>query len=157
MQKPYTQNFSKVQSSNFCLNRKKTRWGWKTGCHCSSYQRWLRGARNFWLWWKWFRCQVFKEETGGEGSWAKEGKIHWCSFYYVNFIPIGKIFCSAGFAYGEHRQSLPTVNLEMQLFLKCNQSLWNKETVSKIFNETNQTDQLVRNYFYIWLMYQFAS
>ena len=54
--------------------------------------------------------------------------------------PLETVFSSAGFDYGEHRQSLLPVNLEMQLFLKCNQSLWNDETVSKIVNEPTQID-----------------
>ena len=66
-----------------------------------------------------------------------------------------RFFSSAGFAYGEHRQSLLPVSFEMQSFLKCNQSLWNEETVSKIVNEPTQIDSLVRNYFYISVMYQF--
>ncbi len=51
-----------------------------------------------------------------------------------------RFFSKAGFAYGEHWQSLLPVNLEIQLFLKCNQSLGNEETVSKIVNEPTQID-----------------
>ena len=49
-----------------------------------------------------------------------------------------RFFSSADFAYGEDRQSLLPVNLEVQLFLKCNQSLCNEETVSKIVSEPTQ-------------------
>ena len=115
---------------------KRTEWGWKTGCPCPYYQGWRPGARICWLCWKCFRCEVFKEALDGEGSWAKEKKYTDAHFILSTSDLLEKFFSSAGFAYEEHRQSLLPVNLEEQLFLKWNQSLWNEETVSKFFNET---------------------
>ena len=61
-----------------------------------------------------------------------------------------RFFSSAGFAYGEHRQSLLPVNLEMQLFMKCNQSLSNEETVSKIANKPRFTcEKLLLHFSYV--------
>ena len=87
----------------------------------------------------------------------KKAKYTGARFVLSTANLLERFFSSAVFAYGEHRQSLLPVNLEMHLFLKCNQSLWNEETVSKIVNEPTQIDELVRNYFYISVMYQFAS
>ena len=63
----------------------------------------------------------------------KKAKYTDARFFLSTSDLLERFSSSAGFAYGEHRQSLPPVNLEMQLFLNCNQSLWNEETVCRRF------------------------
>ena len=45
-------------------------------------------------------------------------------------------FFKAGFAYGDLRQSILPMNLEMQLFLNVNNQFWSKTDVAKAMNET---------------------
>ena len=64
----------------------------------------------------------------------KNAKYTDARFFLSTSDLLENFFSSAGFAYGEHRQSLLPVYLEMQLFLNCNQSLWNEETGPKVVN-----------------------
>ena len=45
-------------------------------------------------------------------------------------------FFKAGFAFGDLRQSILPMNLEMQLFLNVNNQFWSKTDVAKAINET---------------------
>ena len=66
-----------------------------------------------------------KKEKYTEDCFIWQLQTYWKDFSAVPALFMGKI---------------DKVNLEMQLFLKCNQSLWNEETVSKIVNEPTQID-----------------
>ena len=47
-----------------------------------------------------------------------------------------RFFSKAGFAFGDLRQSILPMNLEMQLFLNVNNYFWSETNVAKSMNET---------------------
>ena len=47
-----------------------------------------------------------------------------------------RFFSKAGFAFGDLRQSILPMNLEMKLFLNVNNQFWSKTDVAKAMNET---------------------
>ena len=85
-----------------------------------------------------FIVKCLKKRRMERAAELKKAKYTDARFILSTSDLLERFFSSAGFAYGEHRQSLLPVNLEMQLVLKCDQSLWNEETVSKILNERAQ-------------------
>ena len=87
-----------------------------------------------------FVVKCLKKRRMERAAELKKAKYNDARFILLTSDLLERFFSSAGFAYGEHRLSLLPVNLEMHLFLKCNQSLWNEETVSKIVKEPTQID-----------------
>ena len=87
-----------------------------------------------------FVVKLLKKRRMERAAELKKAKYTAAHFILSTSDLMERFFSSPGFAYAEHQQSLLPVNLEMQMFLKCNQSLWNKETVSQIVNEPTQID-----------------
>ena len=69
----------------------------------------------------------------------KKRKIETAGSQYMNvkfILPtsnlVERFFSSATYSFGDLRQSLLPMNLEMQLFLKINQRFWNEQIVASI-------------------------
>jgi len=63
-----------------------------------------------------------------------------CRFLLPTSNIVERFFSEAGFAFSDLRQSILPLNLEMQLFLKVNKSLWSKEVLMSVMNDNIQQE-----------------